>query len=281
MAATRVPPAYVLGVTGSCAPGRCIATERRATWVGVVAGLLFGSGSLSSGQESESLDMLGTDDGEVTAVQRRNLVDLQAFGSRDHGSVDAAEREVAVGAHELGDPQPFVGGDRFGDEVARGEVAKEPDFCVRAESRTEEVDDLGDDELGNEQRAGVSLEELEAFVVVVVVRVDVRVERPSVDDECYRTTSARRISSIRTETSPTPLRPAPAASSARRPRRRPRWASIASRVRSEIVMPRRSASCRNRASKSSGSLTVVLFTVCQHTIGAGRHAGSRNRRSGR
>jgi hypothetical protein len=31
------------------------------------------------------------------------------------------------------------------------------------------------------------------------------------------------------------------------------------------VIPRRSASCRSLASSSSGSLTVVLLMVCQHT----------------
>src|SRR5579859_4597836 len=40
---------------------------------------------------------------------------------------------------------------------------------------------------------------------------------------------------------------------------------MAWRVSSETVMPRRSASWRSLASRSSGSLTVVRFMVCQHT----------------
>ena len=40
---------------------------------------------------------------------------------------------------------------------------------------------------------------------------------------------------------------------------------MASRVTSAIVIPRRSASWRNLASRSFGSFTVVRFTVCQHT----------------
>ncbi len=46
----------------------------------------------------------------------------------------------------------------------------------------------------------------------------------------------------------------------------PRCVSIASRVRSDTLVPRRAASWRSRASRSSGSLTVVLFMVCQHTL---------------
>jgi hypothetical protein len=40
---------------------------------------------------------------------------------------------------------------------------------------------------------------------------------------------------------------------------------MASRVIWDTVAPRRSASWRSRASSSSGSFTVVRFTVCQHT----------------
>jgi hypothetical protein len=197
---------------------------------------------LRSGQENEGFAVARADDREVPAVEGGDLLDVQAFCGGDDGGIDASEREVAVGAHQLCDPQPLVDRDWFGNEVAGGEVAEKSDLRVSAEPRTEQVDDLGDDELGDDERARVSLEELEAVVVVVVVGVDVRVEGPRVDDERYRTTSARRISSIRTETSPTPLWPAPAASRARRPRRPPRWTSIASRVSSEIVTPRRSAS---------------------------------------
>jgi len=46
----------------------------------------------------------------------------------------------------------------------------------------------------------------------------------------------------------------------------PRCVSIASRVRSDTLVPRRAASWRSRASRSSGSLTVVLFMVCQHSL---------------
>ena len=47
----------------------------------------------------------------------------------------------------------------------------------------------------------MGLEQFEAIGVVVVVRIDVGVERPGVDEQGYRATSSRRISSIRTETS--------------------------------------------------------------------------------
>jgi hypothetical protein len=33
------------------------------------------------------------------------------------------------------------------------------------------------------------------------------------------------------------------------------------------VVSRRAASCRRRASRSSGSFTVVRFMICQHTNG--------------
>lgn len=103
------------------------------------------------------------------------------------------------------------------------------------------------------------LEELKAGAVVSIVSINVRVERPGVDDQRDEPNSAARISSIRSEMSVRPLAPAPAARRRLRPLRPPRCASMASLVISEIVVPRRCASCRKRASRSSGSLTVVLF----------------------
>jgi len=47
----------------------------------------------------------------------------------------------------------------------------------------------------------MGLEQFEALGVVVVVCIDVGVQGPCVDEEGYRVTSLRRISSIRTETS--------------------------------------------------------------------------------
>lgn len=93
--------------------------------------------------------------------------------------------------------------------------------------------------------------------MVTVVAVDVRVQRAGVDDQGDDGTSLARISSIRSEMSSWPLAPAAAASSLRRARWPPRWAAIASRVSSDTVVPRRCASCRSRASSSSGSFTVV------------------------
>ncbi len=101
--------------------------------------------------------------------------------------------------------------------------------------------------------------------MVTVVGVDVGIERAGVDQKRYRLTSARRISSIRSEMSGVPLRPTPAAIKRRRPRGAPRCSSMASLVKSETVVARRSASWRSRASRSSGSFTVVRFMVCQHT----------------
>ena len=120
-------------------------------------------------------------------------------------------------------------------ECARGEVAEESDFGLPAESRADQVGDFGDHEDRDDQRAGVAFEQVEACVVVRVVGVDVRVERPGVDDQCDDCCSARKISSMRSETSLRPLRPAPAAPSLRRVLLLPRCASSASRVTSAMA----------------------------------------------
>jgi hypothetical protein len=88
----------------------------------------------------------------------------------------------------------------------------------------------------------MTLEEIQTLFVMPIVSVDVRVQRPGVDQKRYGRTSARRISSIRPEMSERPLCPTPAAMSWRRPPDVPRSASIASRVSSDTVVWRRSAS---------------------------------------
>ncbi len=112
----------------------------------------------------------------------------------------------------------------------------------------------------------MGLEQLQAGGMVPVVAIDVGVEGPGVDDQCDGWTSLARISSIRSEISARPLAPAPAASSLRLPCWAPSRFSIASRVSSDTVLPRRSASWRRRASSSSDSFTVVLcmYASIQH-----------------
>ena len=88
----------------------------------------------------------------------------------------------------------------------------------------------------------MGFEQVETCPVVTVVAIDVRVQRAGVDDQGNAETLVARISSIRSEMSSCPLAPAAAASSLRRVRGPPRWASIASRVKSDTVVPRRCAS---------------------------------------
>ncbi len=54
-------------------------------------------------------------------------------------------------------------------------------------------------------------QEVKRFAMVAVVGVDVGIQWSSVDQDGYFTTSEARISSMRSEMSSRPLRPAPAA----------------------------------------------------------------------
>lgn len=110
----------------------------------------------------------------------------------------------------------------------------------------------------------MGLKKCAAPVMVAVIQVNQREERTGVHNEAYLSASSRRISSIRSEMSPWPLFPAPEETNSRL-FEWPRWASIASRVSSETVLPFLAASWRRRLSRSSGSFTVVRFMVCQHT----------------
>lgn len=131
--------------------------------------------------------------------------------------------------------------DGFEREVPSGEVAQEADLRLPAEASREEIGDLGDHEARDKEGAGVALEQLEASRVVGIVAVDIRVQRPGVDDQRDRLISAEMICSIRSEMSDCPLWPAAAAPSRRRVPT-PSCTSSAVRVTSAIVVPRRWAS---------------------------------------
>jgi hypothetical protein len=81
-----------------------------------------------------------------------------------------------------------------------------------AEVAVVDCGDLGDHQGRDDQRAGVRAEQLQAGEMMAVVGVDRGVEGAGVDNDRYLGTSAARISSIRSEMSVRPLRPAPAAS---------------------------------------------------------------------
>jgi hypothetical protein len=211
-------------------------------------------------------------DAEVATVEGRHFGGVKPLRCRDHRGVDSAERQVAVLRDELCDADGVAGMERLDCKVASGEVAEEANLGLPAQPGCDQVGDLGDDERGDDEGARMGLEQLQAGGVVGVVGVDVGVEGPGVKDQRDGAISAARISSIRSETSLWPLRPLAAA-----PRRRrspaPRCCSNAVRVTSAIVTPRRSASWRSRASRSSGSFTVVRRMGCQHTsrLGPGHH----------
>lgn len=162
-------------------------------------------------KQVESGRVKGTDNAEVSAIDGGDLGLEEPPRGCDDGRVDGTEGQIAVRADQLGNAKPVSRANRFGDQVASSQVAEEANLRVSSETRAEQVDDFGDDEFGDEEGSGVRLEQFETGGVMPVVDIDIRVERTGVDDESYRRTSARRISSILSDTSWCPLAPALAA----------------------------------------------------------------------
>jgi hypothetical protein len=106
------------------------------------------------GEECEFAEV-GSDDGEVSPVERGDLGGAESLGNGDHGCVHGAEGQVAVSADELGDAHPVSRSDRLGDEVAGRQVAQESDLGVAADAAGNETYDFGDHEGRDDQRARV------------------------------------------------------------------------------------------------------------------------------
>ena len=151
--------------------------------------------------------MAWANDAEVTTIEGRYLADRKAFGGRDYGGVDGAEGKITVAGDELGDPQQVLWLKWLDDEVG-GEIAQEAHLCLPAQTCAEQVADLGDNECGYDQRAGVGFQQLQTGSVMSIICVYIGVERPSVDDQRDVASSALMISSTRSEMLLRPLRPA-------------------------------------------------------------------------
>ena len=159
----------------------------------------------------------GSDDGEVSVVQRGDVSDAQSLRRSDHRRVGRAEGKVSVAGSEFCDPHPIRSDNWLGQKVSCREISEKTYLGIGAQAGAEEVCDFGNHEAGNHKGSRMRLEQFEARPVVSVVAVDVRVEGAGVDDQCDGCTSLARISSIRSEMSSRPLAPAPAASSRRLP----------------------------------------------------------------
>jgi hypothetical protein len=194
--------------------------ERAAGWGTQKAPSTGGTSVMSrssvSGEEVQGGEVVRPHDGEVAPVEGGYVTDGEPLGGSDHRAIDRPQRQIVVDLDEFGDTEPIFSGNVLRDEITCSEVPQESHFSLVTESRAEQVDHLGDDQNRDQERTRVGFEELEALAMMVVVCVDVGVERAGIDEKGYRDTSSRRISSIRTETSCEPLLPAAEAISFRR-----------------------------------------------------------------
>lgn len=103
------------------------ATRRFAEWPGLQ------TGTRDSRQEREGLDVARTDDGEVTVVDGRDLIDAQPFCCGHHGGVYSAKRQASVPRNKFSDPQPISPSYRLDSERTIGQVAEESHFRFGAQ----------------------------------------------------------------------------------------------------------------------------------------------------
>ena len=117
----------------------------------------------------------------MTSVERDNLRDVAPFGCGDERGIHRSETEIPILGDQFCNAEPVLGCDAFRKEVSRREVSEESDLGVSTEPRRDEVGNFGDSQDRDKKRAGVCLEQGKAFVMVVVVFVDVCVQRAGVN----------------------------------------------------------------------------------------------------
>lgn len=139
-----------------------------------------------AGEEVECLDVARAYHGEMAAIECRHFGDAKALGGSDDRCVDGAKGKVVVARDQLCDAQGVLWLDRLQTHLAGREVAKKSSLGLPAETTCDQVRNLGDDEGRDDQGARMSLQQLEARLMVSIVAVHIGVEWPSVNDERYR-----------------------------------------------------------------------------------------------
>jgi hypothetical protein len=138
------------------------------------------------GEEVECLNVARAYHCEVAAIECRHFGRAKALGGSDDRCVDGAKGKVVVARDQLCDSQGVPAVDRLQAYLAGREVAEESSLGLPAETTCDPVCDLGDHEGRDDQGAGMSLQQLEARLVMSVVAVHVGVQWPGVNDERYR-----------------------------------------------------------------------------------------------
>ncbi len=87
----------------------------------------------------------GPHDGEVSPVECGDVRDAEPFCIREDRSVCGAEGKVSVLGKKFSDPHPVARMDVLSKEVARCEIAEEPNLGIGAQASADEIGHLGDD----------------------------------------------------------------------------------------------------------------------------------------
>src|SRR5207247_7045953 len=171
--------------------------------------------SASSGEKLKGSNVARPNNAEVSPIQRGQGRDPEALRRCHNRCVDSSKLQVPVSPDKLGNAQPVRRVDWFRRQASAREVAEESHFGPGTKSCSQQIADLGDNELRHNQRAGMLAQQLETNLMVPIVLVDVGVKGSGVDEKRYPRASARRMASTRAETSLLPLRPASAATNLR------------------------------------------------------------------
>lgn len=119
----------------------------------------------------------------MTAVERGDHACAMPLGERDNRGIDDAEGKVDVLLGELGDPFPLTLQYRLDEQLPASERPSEGKLGVGSDPICEQVTDLGDHELGDQQRLGRALEEVDTPSMMKVLGRSRGVERSGVDDQ--------------------------------------------------------------------------------------------------
>jgi len=94
----------------------------------------------------------------MSSVQCGDLGDAKPLRRGDDRRVNCSEREVSVPPYQLGDARPVERQYRLDEVAAAGDVRQKSHLDRGSEPGPDEVSDVSDDELRDDERAGMPLD---------------------------------------------------------------------------------------------------------------------------
>ena len=116
----------------------------------------------------------------MSAIERHDQIGVQPLGEGYHRRIDPTEGEVGVAVDELSDPCPIIA--LRATNIDADERFEEASLYARSKPGSDKIAGLGQHECRDHDPKPTTLQNVDTPVMILVIPIDRRVERPGIND---------------------------------------------------------------------------------------------------